>query len=46
MLLIAGTLPVHLLGLRSPDQATSKIFSKLWPFLRPAFNDLDAIEIG
>ena len=33
VLWIGGTLPVHLSGLRSPDQATSKIFSKLWPFL-------------
>ena len=33
MLLIAGTRPDHLSGLRSPDQATSKIFSKLWPSL-------------
>ncbi len=32
MLWIAGTRPDHLSGLRSPDQATSKIFSKLWPF--------------
>ena len=32
MLWIAGTLPDHLSGLRSPAQATSKIFSKLWPF--------------
>ena len=29
---MAGTLPVPGSGLRSPDQATSKIFSKLWPF--------------
>ena len=32
MLWMAGTLPDHLSGLRSPAQATSKIFSKLWPF--------------
>src|SRR6185312_14792464 len=30
---IAGSLPVHLSGLRSPAQTTSKIFSKLCPFL-------------
>ena len=33
VLWIAGTRPDHLSGLRSPDQATSKTFSKLWPFL-------------
>ena len=33
VLWIAGTRPDHLSGLRSPAQATSKIFSKLWPFL-------------
>ena len=33
VLSIGGTTPVHLSGLRSPAQATSKIFSKLWPFL-------------
>src|SRR5271165_4463160 len=34
VLLMAGTRPVHLSGLRSlPDHTTSKIFSKLWPFL-------------
>ena len=32
MLPIGGTTPVHLSGLRSPAQTTSKIFSKLWPF--------------
>ena len=32
VLWIAGTLPDHLSALRSPAQATSKIFSKLWPF--------------
>src|SRR5215469_16636954 len=36
VLWIAGIWPVHLSGLRSPDQATSKIFSKLWPlFCQP-----------
>ena len=28
---IGGICPVHLPGLRSPAQATSKTFSKLWP---------------
>jgi len=27
----AGTRPVNLLAFRSPDQATSKTFSKVWP---------------
>src|SRR5271165_6055507 len=32
VLWIAGTRPDHLSALRSPDHATSKIFSKLCPF--------------
>jgi hypothetical protein len=32
VLWIAGTRPDHLSGLRSPDHATSKTFSKLCPF--------------
>ena len=43
---IGGTTPVHLSGLRSPAQTTSKIFSKLWPLLRPALDDLDAVEVA
>ena len=36
VLWIAGTRPDHLSGLRSPAQATSKIFSKLCPlFVQP-----------
>ena len=33
VLRMAGTRPLHLSGLRSPYQATSKTLSKLWPFL-------------
>src|SRR6266481_2448797 len=46
VLWIAGTRPDHLSGLRSPDQATSKIFVEALPVLRPALNDLDAVKIG
>ena len=41
-----GILPVHLLGLRLPDHTTSNIFSKLWPLLAPALDDLDSIQIS
>src|SRR3990172_7735636 len=34
---IGGTTPVHLSGLRSPAQTTSKTFSKLWPLLLQPF---------